>query len=83
MARQAADRRGERERRQQERDAVLRELAAQRQLVATIAQRTERAEQARELRAQQEDTAARLDADAGAELEQLTGLLAAAAAEPA
>jgi restriction system protein len=36
-----------------------------------------------ELRAQQEAAASRLDADAGAELQQLTGLLSAAAAEPA
>ena len=83
MARQAADRRRESERRQQERDAVIRELAAQRQMLAIITQRTERAERARELRAQQEAAASRLDADAGEELQQLTGLLSAAAAEPA
>src|SRR3954452_24217897 len=75
MAGQAAARRRESKRRQEERDAVLGELAAQRQMVAAITQRTECAERARELRAQQEVTAARLNADAGVELRQLTGLL--------
>jgi hypothetical protein len=59
MATLAAERRQERERRQRERDVVLQEYAAERQLIATTPQRNERAEQARELRAQQEATTVR------------------------
>ena len=83
MAAQAARRRRNRERYERARAAILREHADQRQQVAAITQRNERAEQARELRAEQEAAAARFDAEAKADFEQLTGLLRAAACEPA
>jgi hypothetical protein len=82
MATQAAERRRERERRKHARAATLDEYAGERQQLAAIANRNERAEQARELRTRQEATAARFDAEATMELEQLTRLLPAAAAEP-
>jgi restriction system protein len=83
MAAQAAGRRRDRERRGRARDAILREHADQRQQVAAITHRNERAEQARELRARQEATAVRFDAETAAEIERLTCLLRTAAIEPA
>jgi hypothetical protein len=82
MAAQAAERRREQERRQQERDAIVQEYADERQQLAAISNRTERAELARELRAHQEATAAQFDAEVATEFGQLTGLLRAAATEP-
>jgi hypothetical protein len=83
VAAQAARRRRDRERRERARDAILHEYADQRQQVAAIPHRNERAEQARELRARQEAAAARFDAEAAAEIERLKSLLRAAATEPA
>jgi hypothetical protein len=82
MAAQAAERRREQERRQQERDAIVQEYADERQQLAAISNRTERAELARELRAHQEATAAQFDAEVATEFGQLTGLLRVAATEP-
>ena len=82
MAVQAAERRRGQERREQERDAIVQEYADERQRLAAISSRTERAEYARELRAHQEATAAQFDAEVAAEFGQLTGLLRAAATEP-
>ena len=82
MAAQAAERRREQERRQQERDAIVQEYADERQQLAAISNRTERAELARELRAHQEATAAQFDVEVATEFGQLTGLLRAAATEP-
>ena len=83
LAKQAVDWRRGHEQRARERDVVLHELADQRQQIAAIPNRTERGEQARELRAHQEETAARFNVEALAQMQQLTCLLAAAAAEPA
>src|SRR4051794_7321089 len=81
MVGQAAERRREQERREQERDAIAQEYADERQQLAAILNRTERAERARELRAHQETTAVQFDAEVATEFGQLTGLLHAAATE--
>lgn len=63
------------------RNAVLRRHSEEVQRVAVIEKRTERTEQARALRAEQEADAARFAAETAGGLARLTGLLRAAAAE--
>jgi len=83
MARHAVHRKRAREQQQRSRDVILQEQAHERRRVENVTHRTERAEQARDLRARQEADAARFDAQLKAECDRLTGLLRAAAAESA
>ena len=81
MAAQAAERRREQERRQQERDAIIQEYADERQQLAAIPNRTERADFFGNCHTKRR-LAAQFDAEVATEFGQLTGLLPAEATEP-